>query len=228
MSGGPVRDGGGTSISRLVQSFRRLPGIGPKSAQRLAYHVLRSPAQEARQLAEALIEVKERTVLCSRCQQISDSDPCPVCTDARRDHTLICVVEEPLDLVAIERTQGYRGLYHVLHGVISPADGVGPDDLRIRELLARLRAATPGGAPDGGTDGESGGAPDGAAPVAEVIVATNPNLEGEATAMYLARLIEPLGVRVTRLARGLPAGADLEYADNVTLERALAHRQRIE
>ena len=213
--------GGGSSISRLVESFRRLPGIGPKSAQRLAYHVLRAPAQEARQLAEALIEVKERTVFCSRCQQISDSDPCPVCTDAQRDRSLICVVEEPLDLVAIERTRGYRGLYHVLHGVISPADGVGPDDLRIRELLARLRGG-------GHADGGAGGAPSGAVPVAEVIVATNPNLEGEATAMYLARLIEPLGVRVTRLARGLPAGADLEYADNVTLERALAHRQRVE
>ncbi len=219
-----LREGGtGSSISRLVEAFRRLPGVGPKSAQRLAYHVLRSPAGEARDLAEALIEVKERTVFCSRCQQISDGDPCPICLDGQRDRSVICVVEEPLDLVAIERTQGYHGLYHVLHGVISPADGVGPEDLRIRELLRRLDGAErPAHA-----DGEEPAAAS-AVPVAEVIVATNPNLEGEATAMYLARLIEPLGVRVTRLARGLPAGADLEYADNVTLERALEHRQRVE
>ncbi len=219
------QDGAGSSISRLVEAFRRLPGVGPKSAQRLAYHVLRSPAGEARDLAEALIEVKERTVFCSRCQQISDGDPCPICLDGQRDRSVICVVEEPLDLVAIERTQGYHGLYHVLHGVISPADGVGPEDLRIRELLRRLDGAAPAASEDG--DGEESDAST-AVPVSEVIVATNPNLEGEATAMYLARLIEPLGVRVTRLARGLPAGADLEYADNVTLERALAHRQRVE
>ncbi len=215
------QDVGGSSISRLVEGFRRLPGIGPKSAQRLAYHVLRSPAGEARDLAEALIEVKERTVFCSRCQQISDGDPCPICLDGQRDRSMICVVEEPLDLVAIERTQGFHGLYHVLHGVISPADGVGPEDLKIRELLRRLDGVEPS------VDGEEPAA-SAPVPVSEVIVATNPNLEGEATAMYLARLIEPLGVRVTRLARGLPAGADLEYADNVTLERALAHRQRVE
>ena len=217
-------DGGGSSISRLVEGFRRLPGIGPKSAQRLAYHVLRSPAAEARDLAEALIEVKERTVFCSRCQQISDGDPCPICLDGQRDRSVICVVEEPLDLVAIERTQGFHGLYHVLHGVISPADGVGPEDLKIRELLRRLDGAEPAGDEE---ESEEPAASE-AVPVSEVIVATNPNLEGEATAMYLARLIEPLGVRVTRLARGLPAGADLEYADNVTLERALEHRQRVE
>ena len=204
--------GPSSSVARLVESFHRLPGIGPKSAQRLAYHVLRAPSEEARELAEALLDVKERTVLCSSCQQISDADPCPICGDPQRDRSLICVVEEPLDLVAIERTQGYHGLYHVLHGVISPADGVGPEDLKIHELLARLRD---------GNSAEGG-------PVAEVIVATNPNLEGDATAMYLARLIGPLGVRVTRLARGLPAGADLEYADNVTLERALAFRQAVE
>ena len=215
------QDVGGSSISRLVEGFRRLPGIGPKSAQRLAYHVLRSPAGEARDLAEALIEVKERTVFCSRCQQISDGDPCPICLDGQRDRSMICVVEEPLDLVAIERTQGFHGLYHVLHGVISPADGVGPEDLKIRELLRRLDGV------EASVDGEEPAA-SAPIPVSEVIVATNPNLEGEATAMYLARLIEPLGVRVTRLARGLPAGADLEYADNVTLERALAHRQRVE
>ncbi|MYE46690.1 MAG: recombination protein RecR, partial [Chloroflexi bacterium] len=134
------QDGSTSSISRLVEAFRRLPGIGPKSAQRLAYHVLRSPAGEARDLAEALIEVKERTVFCSRCQQISDGDPCPICLDGQRDRSVICVVEEPLDLVAIERTQGYHGLYHVLHGVFSPADGVGPEDLRIRALLGRRGA----------------------------------------------------------------------------------------
>ncbi|MEZ4554598.1 MAG: recombination mediator RecR [Dehalococcoidia bacterium] len=195
-------------IQRLVEAFHRLPGIGPKSAQRLAYHVLRAPEEEARSLAEALLEVKERVVLCSRCQDITDQDPCRICLDTSRDRTAICVVEEPLDLRAIERTRGYHGLFHVLHGVISPADGVGPEDLKIAELLARLR--------DVDRD------------VVEVIVATNPNLEGEATAMYLARLLSPLGIRVTRLARGLPAGADLEYADDVTLGRALEFRQSVE
>ena len=204
--------GSSSAIARLVESFHRLPGIGPKSAQRLAYHVLRAPEEEARSLAEALLHVKQRAVLCTECQQISDSNPCAICDDSQRDRTMICVVEEPLDLVAIERTGGYQGVYHVLHGVISPADGVGPEDLKIAELLARLR--TPPSAQ--------------ASPVVEVIVATNPNLEGEATAMYIARLLEPLGLRVTRLARGLPAGADLEYADNVTLERALAFRQAVE
>ena len=202
---------GSSAITRLVESFHRLPGIGPKSAQRLAYHVLRAPEEEARALSEALLDVKQRAVLCGACQQISDTDPCGVCDDTRRDRTVICVVEEPLDLVAIERTNGYHGLYHVLHGAISPTDGVGPEDLKISELLARLRRED-----------------DDAEAVTEVIVATNPNLEGEATAMYLARLLEPLGVRVTRLARGLPAGADLEYVDNVTLERALAFRQSVE
>jgi recombination protein RecR len=210
-----------SAITRLVESFHRLPGIGPKSAQRLAYHVLRAPEEEARDLAEALLDVKQRAVLCHACQQISDSDPCVICDDSQRDRTMICVVEEPLDLVAIERTNGYHGLYHVLHGVISPADGVGPEDLKIGELLSRLR----GGERD--DEGDRGVA-EGANGVTEVIVATNPNLEGEATAMYLARLLEPLGVRVTRLARGLPAGADLEYADNVTLERALEFRQAVE
>ena len=205
--------GSPSTIARLVEAFHRLPGVGPKSAQRLAYHVLRAPEREARDLAEALLDVKRRAVFCASCQQISDADPCAICGDPRRDRRTICVVEEPLDLVAIERTRGYRGLYHVLHGAISPADGVGPEDLRIAELLARLRG------------GEDGGGED--APF-EVIVATNPNLEGEATAMYLARLLEPLGVRVTRLARGLPAGADLEYVDQLTLERAIEHRQAVE
>ncbi|PKN80177.1 MAG: recombination protein RecR [Chloroflexi bacterium HGW-Chloroflexi-9] len=196
---------GGSPIARLVDAFHRLPGIGPKSAQRLAYYILRAPEQEARDLAEALIEVKESVVLCSRCQNVTDRDPCRICADMSRDRTVICVVEEPLDVVAIDRTGGFRGLYHVLHGVISPSDGVGPEDLKINELLARIR--------DFDQD------------VAEVIVATNPNLEGEATSMYLARLLRPLGLKVTRLARGLPAGADLEYADDVTLGRAMEFRQ---
>ncbi|MFA7296475.1 MAG: recombination mediator RecR [Dehalococcoidia bacterium] len=195
-------------IQRLVDAFNRLPGIGPKSAQRLAYYILRAPAEEAHDLAQALIEVKERVVLCSRCQDITDQDPCRICADMSRDGTVLCVVEEPLDLRAIERTGGFRGRFHVLHGVISPADGIGPDDLKIAQLLARLRDADAG--------------------VTEVIVATNPNLEGEATAMYLSRLLSPLGIKVSRLARGLPSGADLEYADDVTLGRALEFRQAVE
>ena len=199
--------GAGSPIARLVEAFHRLPGIGPKSAQRLAYHVLRAPAEEAHGLADALVEVKERIALCGRCQNLTERDPCSICDDAGRDRSLLCVVEEPLDVVAIERTGGFSGLFHVLHGVISPADGVGPEELKIEALLRRL-----------GEDGSQ---------VAEVIVATNPNLEGEATAMYLARLLRPLGPRVTRLARGLPAGADLEYADDLTLGRALEFRQEV-
>ena len=191
-----------------MEAFHRLPGIGPKSAQRLAYHILRAPEEDARDLAAALIEVKERLVLCSRCQDITDQDPCRICADPSRENTVLCVVEEPLDLRAIERTGGFRGRFHVLHGVISPADGIGPEQLKIAELLTRLRD----------TDHD----------VTEVIVATNPNLEGEATSMYLARLLGPLGIRVSRLARGLPSGADLEYADDVTLGRALEFRQTVE
>jgi recombination protein RecR len=192
-------------VARLIEEFHKLPGIGPKSAQRLTYYLLRAPADEARALAQAIIEVKEKTVLCSVCQNIADSDPCAICSNPERDHGAICVVEEPLDILALERAGAYRGLYHVLHGVISPMDGVGPEDLKVQELLSRLRS------------GE----------VREVIMATNPNLEGEATAMYIGRLISPLGVKVTRLARGLPVGADLEYADNVTLARALEGRQEV-
>jgi len=192
-------------VARLIEEFHKLPGIGPKSAQRLTYHLLRAPADEARALAQAILEVKEKTVLCSVCQNIADSDPCAICSNPERDHGAICVVEEPLDILALERTGAYKGLYHVLHGVISPMDGIGPEDLKVQELLGRLRS------------GE----------VQEVIMATNPNLEGEATAMYIARLISPLGVKVTRLARGLPVGADLEYADNVTLARALEGRQEL-
>ncbi len=203
----PLANDGAPPITRLVEAFHRLPGIGPKSAQRLAYHVLRAPAAEAHALADALIAVKEQIVLCSHCQNVAEQNPCRICQDTSRDRTVICVVEEPLDVVAIERTHGFKGLFHVLHGVISPSDNVGPEDLKIAELLARLR--------DVDTE------------VAEVIVATNPNLEGEATAMYLSRLLRPLGIRVTRLASGLPAGADLEYADNLTLGRALEFRQEV-
>lgn len=203
----PDRHSTESPITRLVEAFHRLPGIGPKSAQRLAYYILRAPNEEASALAEALLEVKRSVLLCEQCQDLTTQSPCRICSDSSRDRTAICVVEEPLDVRAIERTGGFRGLYHVLHGVISPADGIGPEDLKIQELLARIR--------DIDTD------------VSEVIVATNPNLEGEATAMYLGRLLKPLGIRVTRLARGLPAGADLEYADDVTLGRALEFRQEV-
>ncbi len=191
-------------IARLIDAFHRLPGIGPKSAQRLAYHVLRMPEPEAEALANAIMDVKRRIALCSTCFNITESDPCNYCVSERRDPTLVCVVEQPLDILAIERT-GFRGRYHVLHGVLNPMDGIGPDDLRIRELLTRL----------------------GDQQVVEVIMATNPSLEGEATAMFVQRLIGPLGVRVTRLARGLPSGADLEYTDDVTLSRAFEGRQEI-
>ncbi|MCC7363630.1 MAG: recombination protein RecR [Dehalococcoidia bacterium] len=190
-------------ITRLIDAFHKLPGIGPKSAQRLAYHILRAPAAEAEALATALRDVKERIALCSQCCNITERDPCSYCTDPRRDTTVVCVVEQPLDILALERAGGFRGRYHVLHGVLNPMDGIGPEHLHIRELLKRL---------------ESG-------EVTEVIMATNPSLEGEATAMYLHRLTGPLGVRVTRLARGLPSGADLEYTDDVTLSRALEGRQ---
>lgn len=192
-------------VSRLIEEFNKLPGIGPKSAQRLTYYLLRASAEDAQALAQAILEVKEKIILCSICQNITDSDPCAICRNDQRDQSSICVVEEPLDILALERTGSYKGLYHVLHGVISPMDGIGPDDLKVRELLARLKTGQ----------------------VREVIMATNPNLEGEATAMYLTRLIAPLGLKVTRLARGLPMGADLEYADSVTLARALEGRQEV-
>ncbi|MFQ5878839.1 MAG: recombination mediator RecR [Dehalococcoidia bacterium] len=192
-------------VARLIEELHKLPGIGPKSAQRLTYYLLRAPAEEARALAQAILEVKEKIALCSFCQNVTDSDPCAICNDANRDPATLCVVEEPLDILALERTRFYKGRYHVLHGVLSPMDGVGPDDLKIKELLGRMQG------------GE----------VSEVILATNPNLEGEATAMYLGRLLAPLGVKVTRLARGLPMGGDLEYADDVTLTRALEGRQEV-
>ena len=192
-------------VARLIEALHKLPGIGPKSAQRLTYYLLRASEAEVRALALALIELKEKTTLCSVCQNVTEDDPCGICTDAERDQSMICVVEEPLDVLAIERTRGFRGLYHVLHGVLSPMDGVGPEDLKLNELLARLRKGT----------------------VREVIMATNPNLEGEATAMYVSRVVSPMGIRVSRLARGLPTGADLEYADDVTLARAIEHRQEV-
>ena len=190
-------------IARLIEELARLPGIGPKTAQRLTFFLLRQPKESVLRLSEALVHMKERTTLCSVCLNLTDVDPCPICRDERRDASIICVIEEPLDILAIERSREYRGKYHVLHGSISPMEGVGPDDLKITELLRRLG--------------------DGA--VEEVILATNPNVEGEATAAYLARLLRPLGVKISRIARGLPAGADLEYADDVTLASALEGRR---
>ena len=191
-------------ITRLVNSFHSLPGIGPRSAQRLAYHILRSPDSLANELAESLIEVKENIVLCRDCQNLTVEVLCLVCVDSSRDSTVICVVEEPLDVAAIERTGDFRGMYHVLHGVISPRMGIGPEDIKIEELVSRIRAPSSG--------------------VTEVIVATNPSTEGEATAMYLSRTIQEAGIKVTRLARGLSTGSDLEYADIDTLGRALQNR----
>jgi len=192
-------------IMRLIEELCRLPGIGPKTASRLAYFLLRSPTEQVLALAEAIQQLKERTVLCSVCFNIAETSPCSICSDPDRDPTQICVVEEPLDILALERTRQYHGLYHVLHGAISPVDGIGPEELKIRELLGRIRNHT----------------------VHEVLLATNPNLEGEATAMYIARQIVPLGIRVTRLARGLPVGGDLEYADEVTLGQALEGRREV-
>jgi recombination protein RecR len=195
-------------VARLIEELSRLPGVGRKTAQRLAYHVLRAPADEAQALAQALVAVKEQVAYCSVCCNITDVgvDPCAICADDRRDATRICVVEEPLDVLAIERTGEFRGRYHVLHGAISPIDGIGPERIRARELIARVA--------EGG--------------VAEVILATNPNLEGEATAMYLADLLAPHVAAVTRIARGLPVGGDLEYADDVTLIRSLQGRRQVE
>lgn len=190
-------------VTRLIEAFHKLPGIGPKAAQRLSYYLLRASEAEAKALAEAILDVKEKIRLCSRCFNMTDIDPCALCRNEGRDRTKICVVEKPLDLLAIERTGKYRGLYHVLHGALAPNEGVGPEALKIKELLARLQDT----------------------PVQEVIMATNPNMEGETTAMYLQRLLIPLGIKVTRLARGLPFGADLEYADGVTLTTAIEGRQ---
>ncbi len=192
-------------VLRLIEAFSRLPGIGPKSASRLTYYLIRSQSDEAIELSDALKELRDRIQFCSVCFNITEISPCPICQSDERDRSVICVVEEPLDVMAIERTREYRGLYHVLHGVISPMDGVGPDDLRVRELIERV--ATGG--------------------VKEIILATNPSLEGENTAMYVQRKINTPGVKVTRLARGLPMGGDLEYADEVTLTRALEGRREM-
>jgi len=197
-------------VARLIEAFSRLPGIGPKTAQRLTYHLLRAPDAEARILAAALVDVRDKVVFCERCFNISDEPLCAICRDPGRDATRLCVVEEPLDVLALERTSEFRGLYHVLHGAISPIDGIGPDRLKVRELLARADQARRSGEP-----------------FVEVILATNPTLEGEATAMYLAeRLEDSVGV-VSRIARGLPVGGDLEYADEVTLIRALQGRRAV-
>ncbi|HEY3068665.1 MAG TPA: recombination mediator RecR [Methylomirabilota bacterium] len=192
-------------VARLIDALQRLPGIGPKTAQRLTFFLLKRPSEEVRELADSLRAVKEKIVHCSSCFNVTDEDPCRICADPARDARLVCVVEEPNDLLAMERTGEFRGRYHVLLGALSPLDGIGPDDLKVRELLARLD-----------TDGAT-----------EVILATNPNVEGEATALYLAKLLRPLGVRVTRIARGLPVGGDLEYADQVTLSKALEGRREI-
>jgi recombination protein RecR len=197
-------------IQRLIDELSRLPGIGPKSAQRVAFHILKTSGDDASRLADSIIEVKEKVRLCRVCFNVSDQDICEFCRDTRRDGSIVCVVQEPPDIVAIERTREFGGLYHVLQGAISPIEGIGPDDLRIAELLQRLQSPA-----------------EGHADVKEVIVATNPNTEGEATAMYLARLLIPLGVSVSRLASGLPVGGDLEYADEVTLGRALEGRRRL-
>jgi len=191
------------AVYRLIQELNKLPGIGPKSAQRLTYYLLRAPEEQARLLAEAILSVKQKVTLCSICFNVTESDPCLVCRSDHRDRSKICVVEQPQDILALEHTKIYKGLYHVLHGAISPTEGVGTGDIKINELMERLQ--------DGSID--------------EVILATNTNLEGEQTAMYLNKLISPLGIKVTRLARGLPFGTELEYADDVTLTRALEGRQ---
>ncbi len=188
-------------IARLLDELERLPGVGPKSAQRLAYHILRSETQQAENLAAAIVEVKRSIHFCPSCFNFAEGEVCAICADPERDGSFLCVVEEPRDVVAIEKTGEFRGRYHVLQGAISPIDGIGPEQLRIQELLARLGEVT------------------------EVLIATNPNVEGETTALYLARLIKPLGIRVTRIASGLPVGGDLEYADEVTLGRALEARR---
>ena len=194
-------------IQRLILRLGRLPGIGEKTATRLAFHILRAPDAQARELAQAILEVRDKIRLCSVCCNLTESDPCNLCSDARRDASMLCVVAQPTDLLAIERSGQYHGRYHVLHGVLSPLDGIGPDDLRIADLLRRVREA-----------GE---------PPLEVILATSPNVEGEATAMYIARLLRPLGAKVTRIASGVPIGGELEYVDQVTLSRALEGRREM-
>ena len=190
-------------IARLIAELNKLPGIGPKSAQRLTYHLLHMPDEEVKSLAEAIRSLKEKVELCSVCCNITDRNPCPICQDEQRDHSKICVVERPSDIIPLERTGKFKGVYHVLHGTISPAQGIGPQELKVKELLYRLQDNS----------------------VAEVILATNPTIEGEATAMYLRQMIHPWGINISRLARGLPFGSDLEYADDMTLGQALEGRQ---
>lgn len=194
------------AVTALIEEFAKLPGVGPKTAQRLTFFLLRSPADQSRRLADALVRMKEQVTTCTTCFNITETDPCPICASPQRDHSIICVVEEPLDVLAIEKTDSFRGAYHVLNGALSPMEGIGPKDLRIGELIARVQG------------GE----------VREVILATNPNYEGDYTAAYIAPLLKPQGVTLTRLARGLPLGGDLEYADEGTLSRALEGRRAFE
>ena len=193
------------SLQQLIDQFKRLPGIGGKSAQRLAFHILRTPREDAERLCEAIRQVKDRVTYCTICNNITDIDPCGICADDQRDRRSICVVEEPQNVNVIEKTGGHRGTYHVLMGAISPLSGVGPDDLKIKGLLARMA--------EGGVE--------------EIILATNPTVEGEATAIYLARLLKPLGARVTRIAMGIPVGSDLDYADDLTMTRSLEGRREL-
>jgi recombination protein RecR len=193
------------SLQNLIDQFKRLPGVGPKGAQRLAFHILKTPREEAERLCDAVREVKDRVTYCSVCNNITDVDPCAFCADDTRDHTAICVVEEPQNVHVVEKGGGFRGLYHVLLGALSPLQGIGPDDLKIRGLLARIEKGS----------------------VAEIILATNPTVEGEATAIYLARLLKPLGLRVTRIATGIPVGSDLEYADELTMGKAMEGRREV-
>ncbi len=197
-------------VTKLIDEFKRLPGVGHKTAQRLAFHILRVPEADVERFVEALREVKRRIIFCSVCNNLTDVDPCRFCASPSRDRSMICVVEEPYNLVAVEKTRSYKGLYHVLHGSLSPIRGIGPDDLHLANLLPRLKPEN-----NDGVD------------VREVILATNPNTEGEATANYISRLLKPLGVRVTRIAMGMPVGSDLEYVDEVTMDKALANRHEM-
>ena len=192
-------------LARLIEHFRALPGIGQKTATRLAYHVLDMSKDEAKSLAGAILDAKEKIGYCKICFNLSDRSPCEICNSEKRDHKVICVVENPQDIAAMERMRDFKGVYHVLHGRISPLEGVGPEDIRIKELLVRLQASD----------------------VEEVIIATNPNVEGEATAMYIAKLVKPAGIKVTRIGSGLPVGSDLEYADEITLSKAMENRREI-
>ena len=192
-------------LVRLIEELGKLPGIGAKSAQRLAYHLIKSPIEDSNSLASAIIAIKDKIVLCEICQNITELNPCSICESSQRDNNKICVVEEPLDVISIEKTGAYKGLYHVLHGAISPASGIGPTDIKIQELMSRIENKN----------------------ISEVILATNPSLEGENTAMYLQRIVSPLVAKITRLARGLPVGGNLEYADEITISRALEGRQEV-